>query len=39
MRYQLRNKNYNEETPELALYSLLEERGIIGPQNGSKKEV
>lgn len=31
MRYQLRNKNYNEETPELALYSLLEERGIKEP--------
>lgn len=31
MRYQLRSKNYNEETPELALYSLLEERGIKEP--------
>lgn len=31
MRYQLRNKNYNDETPELALYSLLEERGIKEP--------
>ena len=31
MRYQLKNKNYNDETAELALYSLLEDRGIEEP--------
>ena len=31
MKYQLRNKNYNNETPELALEELLKDRGIHQP--------
>ena len=31
MRYQLKTKNYNDETAELALYSLLKDRGIEEP--------
>ena len=31
MRYQLRNKNYNDENVELALYNLLKDRGIEEP--------
>ena len=31
MRYQLKNKNYNDENVELALYNLLKDRGIEEP--------
>lgn len=31
MKYQLRTKNYNEETPDLALHDLLCDRGIENP--------
>lgn len=31
MKYQLRTKNYNDETPELALHNLLQDRGIDNP--------
>lgn len=31
MKYQLRTKNYNEETPDLALHDLLCDRGIKNP--------
>ena len=31
MRYQLKTKNYNDEAAELALYSLLKDRGIEEP--------
>lgn len=31
VKYQLRNKNYNTEVPDLALYDLLADRGIVHP--------
>ena len=31
MKYQLRNKNFNNEIPELALEELLKDRGIKQP--------